>query len=76
MIRYAPLVGKRVEVVYRLGTIHLLAAGLLLADSGESIFVEQRLDQEGAFKTFHLKIPYHCILRLSEIAPDSMPTRT
>lgn len=60
------------EVVYRLGTIHLLATGLLLADSGGFIFVKQHLDQEGAFKTFYLKIRYHCILRLSEISPDSM----
>ena len=76
MGRYSPLVGKRVEVVYRSGTIHLLAAGLLLADSGESIFVEQHLDQNGPFKTFHLKVPYHCIVRLSEISPDSTPTPT
>jgi len=65
-----------VEVVYRLGTMHLVVAGLLLADSEESIFVEQHLDQNGPVKTFHLKIPHHCIVRLSEINPDPTPTLT
>jgi hypothetical protein len=76
MIRYSPLVGKRVEVVYRLGTMHLVVAGLLLEDSGESIVVEQHLDQNGPVKTFHLKIPHHCIVRLNEINPDPTATLT
>ena len=72
MIRYSRLVGKRAEVVYRVGAIHLLAVGLLLADSGESIFVEQHFDQSGSVKTFHLKIPYHCIVQLSESIPGPL----
>ena len=76
MIRYSPLVGKRMDVLYRIGANHLLASRLLLADSGESIFAEQRFDQSGSVKTFHFKIPYHCICRLSEINPDATPTLT
>jgi hypothetical protein len=70
MIRYSHSVGKRVEVVYRLKTIQQVIVGLLFADSGESIFLEQHLDQSGPAKTFRLKIPYHCIVRLNEINPS------
>ena len=66
MSRYTSLVGKRAEVTYRVGSLNLSAAGTLVADSGEFIFVEQHFDQRGSVKTFHLKIPYHCIVRLSE----------
>ena len=66
MTRYSCLLGRRVEVVYRLGTVHLLAVGVLLADSGEFIFVGQHLDQHGSIKAFQLKIPYHCIVQLNE----------
>ena len=71
MTRYSCLLGRRVEVVYRLGTVHLLAVGVLLADSGEFIFVEQHFDHYGSIKTVHLKIPYHCIVRLNGSNPDS-----
>ena len=70
MTRYPALLGKRVEVAYRLGTIYLLASGLLIAESGESIFVQQHFEQHGSVKTCQLKIPYHCIVRLSESIPD------
>ena len=76
MIRYSPLVGKRMDVLYRIGANHLLASGLLLAGSGKFIFVEQRFDESGSVKTFHFKIPYHCVVRLSEINPDATPTLT
>ena len=66
---YSSLVGRRVEVVYRLGTVQLLAVGVLLGDSGEFTFVGQHLDQHGSIKAFQLKIPYHCIVRLSESIP-------
>jgi hypothetical protein len=71
LARYSSLLGRRVEVVYRLGLIHLLAAGTLVADSGKCIFVEQRLSRPNYAKTFHLKIPYHCIIRLNGSDPDS-----
>lgn len=71
MPRYSALVGKRVQVVYRVGNVHLVVAGLLLGDSGQSIFLEQCFDQHGSLKTVHLKIPYHCIVRLNEIPSPS-----
>ncbi len=61
------------EVVYRLGFVDLLATGLLQADSGEFIFVEQHLEEHGSVNTFHLKVPYHCIVRLSESGPEPAP---
>ncbi len=70
---YSSLVGRRVEVVYRVGTVHLLATGTLLADSGQHIFVEQHFDQHGSVENIHLKIPYHCIVRLTESNPDPTP---
>ena len=48
MTRYSSLLGKRVEVIYRLGNIELVAAGLLQADSGNFVFVEQHFDQHGS----------------------------
>lgn len=67
---YSSLVGRQVEVVYRVGTVHLLTTGALLADSGEFIFVEQHFEQHGCV---HLKIPYHCIIRLNQSNRDSTP---
>jgi len=58
-------------VIYRLGNIELLAAGLLHADSGNFVFVEQHFDQHGSLKIFHLKIPYRCIVQLRGINPDT-----
>lgn len=52
--------------MYRIGAVHLLAVGVLLGDSGEFIFVGQRLDQQGSTKAFQLKIPYPCIVQLNE----------
>ncbi len=71
LARYSSLLGIRVEVVYRFGLVHLLTAGTLVADSGKCIFVEQRLSRPNCAKTFHLKIPYHCIIRLNGSDPDS-----
>ncbi len=72
MIRYAALLGKRVEVVYRFGTVYVLAVGVLLGDSGEFIFVEQQY----ARGSVHLKIPYHCIARMNESNSGPTPAVT
>ncbi len=66
MTRYSSLLGRRIEVVYRIGAVHLLGVGVLLADSGKLIFVGQRLDQQGSTKVFQWKIPYACIVQLKE----------
>ena len=71
MARYSSQLGKKVEVVYRLGIIDLLAVGILVGDSGQFILVEQHCEQHGSVKTFHLKIPYDRMVRLNGTDPDS-----
>src|SRR2546422_3716987 len=73
MARYFALLGRRIEVQYRAGDMLLPAAGMLVADSGKSIFLEEHFCQRGTVKTFRWEIPYPCIVRLGEIsaAPDA-----
>jgi hypothetical protein len=66
MARYSVLLGRRVEVHYRAGDILLPASGLLVADSGRSIFLEQSLVQRGQTRHFRWEIPYQYIVRLEE----------
>ncbi len=54
------------EVQYRAGDVILPATGWLAADSGKSIFLEEKLVQRGQVKTFRWEIPYTCILSLDE----------
>lgn len=62
--RYSRLLGQRVEVHYRAGELILPATGTLVADSGRSIFLEEKSMQHGTVKTFRWEIPYQCIGRL------------
>jgi len=79
MCRYHALLGRRVEVQYRAGDVILPATGWLAADSGKSIFLEEKLMQRGQAKTFRWEIPYSCILSLDEnfapvpVVPDENP---
>lgn len=66
MARYHTLIGHRVEVQYRAGDIVLPAIGTLAADSGRSIFLEERLVQRGEVKTFRWEVPYPFIISLEE----------
>jgi hypothetical protein len=66
MARYSDLLGRRVEVHYRAGDIVLPASGILVADSGRSIFLEQSLVQRGQTRHFRWEIPYQYIVRLEE----------
>ncbi len=66
MARYYELLGRRIEVQYRAGDVVLPATGTLAADSGRSIFLEERLAVRGQAKTFRWEIPYACILELAE----------
>ncbi len=74
MARYFALLGRRIEVQYRAGDILLPAAGTLVADSGKSIFLEERFCQRGTVKTFRWEIPYPYIVRLGEIAAAPDPS--
>lgn len=66
MARYSGLLGRRVEVHYRAGDIVLPASGILVADSGRSIFLEQSLVQRGQTRHFRWEIPYQYMVRLEE----------
>ena len=67
MMRFLPLVGKRIEVVYRVCTIDVSIVGSLVADSGATVSLEEHFDLNGRDKTWRLMIPYHCLVRLREI---------
>jgi hypothetical protein len=66
MARYHQLLGRRVDVEYRAGDIILPATGTLAADSGKSIFLEEKLLQRGHEKTFRWEIPYPFLLNIRE----------
>jgi hypothetical protein len=66
MARYTSLIGKRMEVSYRAGDILLSAAGVLVTDSGESVYLEEHFVQRGSPKTLRIEIPYPCIVRMTE----------
>ncbi len=70
MARYSAFLGRRVEVQYRAGDILLPASGTFVADSGRSIFLEQRFEQRGQHKHFRWEIPYQYLVRIEE-KPDA-----
>ncbi|HWZ96250.1 MAG TPA: hypothetical protein VN025_00660 [Candidatus Dormibacteraeota bacterium] len=71
MARYSAFLGRKVEVHYRAGDICLPASGMFVADSGRSIFLEQRFDQRGTQKTFRWEVPYAYIIRIEELPSES-----
>jgi|SRR5215475_8118579 len=70
MARYSAFLGHKVEVHYRAGDICLPASGTFVADSGRSIFLEQRFDQRGTQKTFRWEVPYAYIIRIEELPSE------
>ena len=74
MARYSALMGCRIEVTYRAGDVILPATGNLVADSGKSIFLEERYQQKDNVKTFRWEIPYPCILHLNECPEIPRPS--
>lgn len=64
--QYSLFIGKRVEVSYKAGYLHLSAAGVLLSDNGETICLEDHFLQNGKPKTMRVEVPYNCILRVGE----------
>jgi len=71
MARYSAFLGRKVEVQYRAGDICLPASGMFVADSGRSIFLEQRFDQRGLERTFRWEVPYAYIVRIQELPSES-----
>jgi hypothetical protein len=66
MSHYAPLLGKKVEAHYRASDLNLSATGTLVADTGSSIFIEDRFTQNGCEKKMRLEIPYPHVHRIFE----------
>ena len=71
MARYSAFLGHKVELQYRAGDICLPATGTFVADSGRSIFLEQRFDHLGTQKTFRWEVPYQYIVRIERRPPES-----
>ena len=71
MAKYSMLLGKRVSVEYRAGDIFLPAVGTLAADSGKSIFLEERFEKNASVRTFRWEIPYQCIVRIDPTAAEA-----
>jgi hypothetical protein len=66
MKQYSTFVGKRVEVRYKAGALHLSATGILLTDNGDTISLEDHFLQNGKQKTMRVEVPYGCILKVAE----------
>lgn len=67
MARFAAFVGRRVSLHYRSGEIFVPTSGVLVGDSGRSIFVEQHFEQKGRAKYLRWEIPYPCVLRIDPL---------
>lgn len=75
MQRYLHLVGKRVEAQYRAGENHLSTAGILVSDSGKSIFVQENFSSGGRQKTLRVEIPYSYVIRVAETLGEAVQVR-
>lgn len=71
--RYASLVGKRVEAYYRAGGVRMSALGILVADDGKSISIEERFSQAGRSRTVRVAIPYDYLISIAETNGDPPP---
>ncbi len=72
--QYSHFIGKRIEVRYKAGSLHLSAAGILLSDDGGAICLQDHFLQNGKLKTMRVEVPYGCILQLAEVEQDSATT--
>jgi hypothetical protein len=71
---YSALAGKRVEVRYRAGNLHLSVCGVLVAESPEAIFLEDRFSRDGREKKIRVEIPYAYVLQLRECPENTDKT--
>jgi hypothetical protein len=67
MERYAPFIGKRVEAHYRSADVHMFAVGVIVADNGKSVYLEDRFASGGTEKMMRLELPYTHIVRIVEL---------
>jgi hypothetical protein len=75
MSRFISFMGKRVEAQYRVADIRQKSVGTLVADTGRSIVVEERILQGERKKTMRVEIPYEYVIRITE-APQSSEVPT
>lgn len=61
---YSALIGKRVEIHYRAGDLHLCARGALVAETPRSLFLEERFSRNGKEKLIRIGIPHEFVLRI------------
>jgi hypothetical protein len=66
MSRYVSFVGKRVEAQYRVANIHQKSVGMLVADTGRCIVIEEHLLLGERKKTMRVEIPYEYVIRLAD----------
>jgi hypothetical protein len=71
MARYSSFLGHRVEVQYRASDTLVPASGVMVADSGKSIFLEQTCEQRGLHHHFRWEIPYQYLIRIA-CTPSSL----
>lgn len=71
MAAYADYLGKRIELQFQAGERQLPAEGVLVADSGRSVFLEEQFLCAGKLRQFRWEIPYECVIRMSEPAPQA-----
>lgn len=64
------------RVEYRAGDVYLRASGTLSADSGKSVFLEERFEKNSSVRTFRWEIPYPCIVRIAEIGAEASQPRS
>lgn len=74
MKRFVSLVGERVEVHYRASDLHLSVIGVLVADTGQSLVLEDRFVRGGSEKMMRVAIPYDYVVRVSAIGSGSQPS--
>jgi len=67
MQTFANLLGKRVEVCYRAGDVHMTITGNLALDTGLRIQLEEHFSQDGRSKTLRIEVPYGSIVRIREV---------
>jgi hypothetical protein len=73
MGQYYALLGKRVEARYRAGDLHLSMCGVLVAESKNSIFLEDRFFRNGREKTIRVEIPHAYVIQIEECPEPSEP---
>jgi len=76
MSRYKSFVGKRVEAQYRVAEIHQTSVGVVTADTGRSVIIQETLSQGERKKTMRIEIPYEYVIRLVEIHQSAQTPAT